>query len=168
MADAGCLGVLVRDDLVEPVPQAVLRPFLADSRAVYPGHQIGVEQSGIGVDLIPNHAATGSLVRKERAPLTPMIGVGTTNLMIRDAQFHHAIGDGQVEVLGIPLGEVLGVRRRIVPHRPLGWRRADHAGLAAEEIGDAAEGVHPASLSHRRSSRNQADDDVEVRLHITL
>jgi len=53
MADAGCLGVIVRDDLVEPVPQAVLRPFLADFRAVYPGHQIGVEQSGIGVDPIP-------------------------------------------------------------------------------------------------------------------
>ena len=86
-----------------------------------------------------------------------MIGVGTTNLMIRDAQFHHAIGDGQIEVLGIPLGEVPGVRRRIVPHRPLGWRRADHAGLAAEAIGDASEGVHAASLSHRRSSRNQAN-----------
>ena len=70
--------------------------------------------------------------------------------------------------ISIPLGEIPGVRRRIVPHRPLGWRRADHAGLAAEEIGDAAEGVHAASLSHRKSSRNQADDDLEVRLHITL
>ena len=83
MADAGCLRVLMRNDLVEPVPQEILRPFLADSRPVYPGHQIGVEQSGIGVDLIPNNAAAGSVLRKERAPLTPLIGVGTTDLMIR-------------------------------------------------------------------------------------
>ena len=73
MADARCLGVLVCDDLVEPVPQAILRSFLADFRAVDPGHEIGVEQSGIGVDFVPNHAAAGSLLRKERAPLTPMV-----------------------------------------------------------------------------------------------
>ena len=93
---------------------------------------------------------------KEGAPPAAGVGIGTAVLMIRDAQFLYSLGDNQIEVLGIPLGEIPGVRRRIVPHRPPGWRRADHAGLAAEEIGDAAEGVHAVSLSHRRSSRMSA------------
>ena len=97
-----------------------------------------------------------------------VLWLADSDLQRVDAEFHHPVLNMVVQRLGIPLGEIPGVRRRIVPHRPLGWRRADHAGLAAEEIGDAAEGVHAASLSHRRSSRNQADDDLEVRLHITL
>jgi len=51
-------------------------------------------------------------------------------------QFARLMPDGQLrlrsEALGIPLREIPGVRRRIFPHRALGWRRANHAGLAAE------------------------------------
>jgi len=127
VADPGGLGVLMSDHLVEPIAQAVLRPFPADLRAVSPADQAHVEQAGIRIDLIPDHAAAVSLMWKERAPPASGVGVGAAVLTIRDAQFLYSLGDNQVEVLGVPLGEVPGVRRRVVPHRPLGWRRADHA-----------------------------------------
>ena len=68
VADPGGLGILMSNHLVEPIAQAVLRPFPAELRAVSPADQVRVEQTGIGIDLIPDHAATISLdVEKTRA-----------------------------------------------------------------------------------------------------
>jgi hypothetical protein len=52
-----------------------------------------------------------------------------------------------IHQLGIPLGEVAGVRRWIVPHGPLGWRRADHREFT-KEIADALERfAHSSTIS---------------------
>jgi hypothetical protein len=123
------------DHLVEPIAQAVLRPFPADLRAVSPADEAHVEQAGIRIDLIPDHAAAVSLMWKERAPPASGVGVGTAVLTIRDAQFLYSLGDNHVEVLGVPLGEVPGVRRRVVPHGPGGGRCADQGRRARPQLG---------------------------------
>ncbi len=73
------------------------------------------------------------------------------------SQILHAHRHVLIQRPSVAYGGVDGVRRRVVPHRSGRGRRADRGGLAAEEIGDAAQGVHTTSLSHRRSSRNQSD-----------
>jgi hypothetical protein len=62
------------------------------------------------VSLIPDHAAAVSLMWRGSAPPPSRIGIGTAVLIIRDAQFLYSPGDNHVEVLGIPRGEVPGVR----------------------------------------------------------
>jgi hypothetical protein len=116
VADPGSLGIFMGDHLVEPIAQAVIGPFPADFRAIPPAHQAPVEQAGIGIDLIPDHPAAVTLMWKESAPPTSGVGIGTADLMVRDTQFLHSFSDDQVEVFGIPLGEIPGVRRRVVPH----------------------------------------------------
>jgi hypothetical protein len=57
-------------------------------------------------------------------------------------QFARLVPDGQLrlrsERLGIPLGEIPGVRRRIVPRKPPGSRRADHERWQIAQFGTPA------------------------------
>jgi hypothetical protein len=110
VVDSGGLGMLVREHLVEPIAQAVLRPFPADFGTVAPGDQAHIEQAGIGIDLIPHHAASVCLMWKERAPPAAGVGIRTAVLMFGDAQIRYSLGDNQFEVLAVPCREVPGVR----------------------------------------------------------
>jgi hypothetical protein len=136
VADSGGLGVLMSNHLIEPITQAVVRPFRADLAAVSFAHQARVEQPGIGIDLIPDDTATVSLIWEESAPPACIVGIGTANLIVRDAQFLHSLSDNQVEVLGIAFGEIPGVRCRVEPQGPLGGRRADHRRPTQPQFGD--------------------------------
>jgi hypothetical protein len=85
VADPGGLSVLVGDDLVEPITQAVLRPLRSDLRAIESGHQVGIEQPCIDIDPILDHAAAVSLVWEESTPPASRVGIGATAPIIRDA-----------------------------------------------------------------------------------
>jgi len=148
VADVVLLGVFVGDDLVKPVAQPIIFPSLADLGAVYPGHQIGIEDPGINIDLIPDHAAAVSFMWDESAPPASMVWVGTTDLMVRDAQLHHPLGGNVVHRFGIPLGEVPGVHHRIIPQGPLRWRRADDRWSAEQPLRRSLQSLPPMPDAH--------------------
>jgi hypothetical protein len=157
MATAFSLLIFVRDARIDPVPQSSLRVGVGCFRAAS-FEQIGVQYPAVEIESpVRRVAASIRLGRNEGGVSDTVLWLADSDLQWVDAEFHHPVLDMVVQRLGVPLGEFPGVRLRIVPQRPLRWRRADHAGLAAEEMGETAEGIHAASLSHRRSSRNQAD-----------
>ena len=76
----------------------------------------------------------------EGRPRDAPVVVGHADLIHGEAQFFHPHGHEPIERLGVALGEIPGMLGRVVPHGPLGWRRADHRGLA-EEVAEASERI---------------------------
>jgi hypothetical protein len=64
----------------------------------------------------------------EGRPLDAAIIVGHADSLTWYPQVDHSLGDGKVDILGVPQGEVPGVRHGVGPQAPLRRRRADHGG----------------------------------------
>jgi hypothetical protein len=129
------LLVFVRDARIDPVPQSSLGIGVGGFRPE-PLEQIGVEDPAVEIQShVGRVAASIRLVRKEGGVPDAVLHVADADLERVDAELHHPVLDVVVQGLGIPLGEIPGVRRRIVPHRPPGGWRADHAGRPRAEPG---------------------------------
>ena len=166
--------VFVGDRGVHPVPQTGLRIGIGHSRA-QPLEQVEVEYPAIEVESsVRCIATTIGLMRHKGGVPNAMIWIADTDLRRVDAELHHPVLDMVIHWLGIPLCEVAGVLRWIVPHRSLGRRRADHRGLekevtdSFERIGhpetispwltsEVARGVRKWNFRSQRTRRNQAD-----------
>src|SRR5262249_36346958 len=85
----------------------------------------------------------------EGRPRDAPVVVGHADLIHGEAQFFHAHGHEPIEWLGVSLGEIPGMLGRVVPHGPLGRRRADHRGLAKEGT-EAPEAIAHAGTIGRR------------------
>ena len=68
--------------------------------------------------------------------------VGHPDPAVLDPQVPHPLGHGQVEVRGVPLGEIAGVRRGVMPQGTRGGRRAGQGRLLADApVADLAGGA---------------------------
>jgi hypothetical protein len=142
MADPSSLGILMGDDLVEPVAQPILRPFLPELTPVSPGHEGNVEYPRIDVDLVSDNAAAVPVMGKEGPPPAARVEVGTADLILGDSELSHPLCGVVVHRLRVPPGEIMSVCHGIGPHAAPGWWRADHRRLAAQAIEDLAEWIH--------------------------
>ena len=148
------LLVFVRDARIDPVQQSSLGIGVGCLRPE-PSEQIRVEYPAVEIESsVGRVAAAIRLMGEEGGVLDTVLAVAYADLERVDVEFQHPVLDVVVQGLGIPLGEIAGVRRRIVPHGPLGGRRAYDARRPRTE---------PRDESFRR--RFDAREETEGRGH---
>ena len=149
-----CAGLIGPVERVGPIGRIeVIRPILRIGRHsddAVPSFPAGLR---VRVRILPNAAATNArfqprpianmraaILKRSSMPARPSPSLIFGASSRTSCRMGNSVSGASR--LGIPLDEIRDVRSRIVAYRPLGWQRADHAGLAAEEIGRAAERGH--------------------------
>ena len=114
--------VLMRDDRVKAVYEPCRGPLLL---AWLPGHQFGVENTGIHRESATSSIATANpVMRHERGMSDTMQYITRPDLPGRNAKIGHTLGNEVIHRLGIRGRKVSGVRLRVIRWSNDGGRRS--------------------------------------------